>query len=190
MKRCPGCKKKFVPNYPGRVCCSQRCADRRKGNFAARFWARVNKKGPIAPGMKTPCWLWTGRLEATGYARVKLESSQKQIPIHRASWMLRFGSIPRGKLVLHKCDVRHCARHLFLGTQKDNVQDMLRKGRGNKARGQGHGNAKLTEKQAQRLLQKYALGSTQKELAQEYGLHPMSVHKIVAGKKWAHLQRS
>ena len=51
---------------------------------------------------------------------------------HRASWIMEFGPIPDGLLVLHKCDVRNCVRpgHLFLGTYKDNMDDMYAKGRG------------------------------------------------------------
>jgi len=67
---------------------------------------------------------------------------------------------------------------------------MLQKGRANKARGEKHGRAKLTENQVRRLLRKYKKGATQKDLAKEYGVHPMTVHKIVTGKKWGHLQEN
>ena len=50
---------------------------------------------------------------------------------HRVAWMLAHGPIPRGMNVLHRCDVPRCVNpdHLFLGTQHDNVRDMIAKGR-------------------------------------------------------------
>lgn len=50
---------------------------------------------------------------------------------HRVSWILSYGEIPQGMLVLHHCDNTFCVNptHLFLGTQRDNVHDALAKGR-------------------------------------------------------------
>lgn len=50
---------------------------------------------------------------------------------HRYVYNFLCGEIPEGKYVLHKCDNRRCINpdHLFLGTQQDNVSDMVRKGR-------------------------------------------------------------
>lgn len=181
--RCPVCKNDFTPNYLGRVCCSQRCADAKKGSFLDRFWARVKK----LPG--NGCWEWQGRIEKNGYARIRLENSRERVLVHRLSYELTVGSIPKGKLVLHDCDNRRCVRssHLFIGTQKNNMEDMIAKGRANKAQGERHGMAKLSEQQVRALLAAYANGSSQMALALKYGVHFMTVHKIVNGKRWAHL---
>ena len=55
----------------------------------------------------------------------------KVMAAHRAAWILYKGEIPAGIFVCHTCDNRRCCNpaHLFLGTQKDNLQDMKRKGR-------------------------------------------------------------
>lgn len=179
-KRCPVCTHMFLPNYVGRVCCSRECADARKGDFKDRFWRRVKKtKG---------CWEWQGRKESNGYARVKRENSRQAIGVHRLSWELHFGPIATGKLVCHTCDNRLCVRpdHLFLGTQKDNVQDMFKKGRANKARGSRHGMAKLSESDVRRIRSCYIAGVTQSALAEEYKVHVQTIHRIIARKRWRH----
>jgi hypothetical protein len=65
-------------------------------------------------------------------------------------WTLSFGPIPSGMMVCHRCDVRNCVnpKHLFLGTNRDNMADMVRKGRKVRfaARGEKNGNAKWSDK--------------------------------------------
>ena len=60
---------------------------------------------------------------------------------HRAAWIAAFGPIPEGMCVLHRCDNPPCINldHLFLGTKRDNYDDMVAKGRGDRARGVQHG---------------------------------------------------
>jgi len=81
---------------------------------------------------ETGCWLWTASKNASGYGQF-MPSVPNPSPMlaHRASWELHNGPVPDGACVLHRCDVRHCVNpaHLFLGTKRDNTQDMLFKGR-------------------------------------------------------------
>jgi len=82
------------------------------------------------------CWLWHGSVESGGYGRITLVSremgNQARIKAHRMSYLLLVGPIPKDMLCLHKCDEPRCCNpaHLFLGTQKDNLQDMSSKERG------------------------------------------------------------
>lgn len=78
------------------------------------------------------CWAWTGGCQSGGYG--VLHTKDKTWLAHRFSWTFANGSIPEGMQVLHHCDNPPCVRpeHLFIGTQKDNLQDMARKGRGRK----------------------------------------------------------
>ena len=78
---------------------------------------------------KKECWMWTGYRTPDGYGRIQI--NYKRIKAHRLSWEVHNGSIPEGLFVLHKCDVRDCVNpnHLFLGTQKDNIHDAIKKGR-------------------------------------------------------------
>ena len=90
-------------------------------DFENRFIKRVYKTAS--------CWLWQGQLNF-GYGRMRVNKG-KRIFVHRFAWTLYNGPIPEKMLVCHKCDVRNCVNpeHLFLGTHKDNTQDMHRKKR-------------------------------------------------------------
>jgi len=74
------------------------------------------------------CWLWTGSTGRGGYGQLSYAGKYQRA--HRVAWILTFGEIPPGMFVLHRCDVPPCCRpdHLFLGTQRDNIHDMLQKG--------------------------------------------------------------
>lgn len=87
-----------------------------------RFWAKVDRGGE--------CWLWTAGRDSSGYG--SLRTGHTKVSAHRLSWQLHHGQIPPGQNVLHRCDNPRCVRpdHLFLGTQADNVADMVAKGRG------------------------------------------------------------
>lgn len=77
------------------------------------------------------CWLWIGANGVFGYGQFRHEGRKQQA--HRVSYQLFIGPIPPGLLVLHKCDVPACVNphHLFVGTDADNVHDMMKKGRMN-----------------------------------------------------------
>ena len=92
--------------------------------------AKLLSKIEIAPGpLPTDCWLWIGARNNYDYGYITLNGWPEGT--HRLSWQLHCGPIPDGMWVLHKCDRPPCCRpdHLFLGTQLDNVADMLAKGR-------------------------------------------------------------
>jgi len=75
--------------------------------------------------------------------------------------------------VLHKCDVRNCVnpKHLFLGTNKDNVDDKVIKDRQVYNIGERHGMHILSDSQVEIIRQRYAAGDIfQRELAAEYGV--------------------
>jgi hypothetical protein len=76
------------------------------------------------------CWTWTGTCGPSGYGHMSYRSTFCK-KVHRMAWILWMGEVPDGLYVLHHCDNRKCCNpeHLFLGTHKDNMQDMKEKGR-------------------------------------------------------------
>lgn len=143
--------------------------------FCARF--KVDENG---------CWLWTGHVATTGYASITVD--HRPVGAHRVSWEMHRGPIPEGLSVLHRCDVRHCVNpgHLFLGTPKDNMLDMARKGRS--VRGEAQHDAKLSARKIKAIRSAASRGVGQLALALKYGVTRRQINKIVNGKAWRHVE--
>jgi hypothetical protein len=151
-----------------------------------RFW-RLVKKTPS-------CWIWKSSIRKSGYGKFRLYEGQicvKHLSAHRFSWELHNGSIPSGMLVCHKCDNPVCVRpdHLFLGTPKDNVVDMIRKGRQKYPAGEQAGQAKLDSAQVLDIRDRFKRGETGKALAEEYRVSRAEVSRIVNNKRWVSIKQ-
>lgn len=73
---------------------------------------------------------WETRLTPTKpYPTLKIDGAN--VSLHRVAYEVYVGPIPEGLWVLHSCDNPRCHRpkHLFLGTRRDNILDMIAKGR-------------------------------------------------------------
>lgn len=133
-----------------------------------RFWKKVDKSGG-----KDSCWPWTGMINH-GYGRVYRHGYKYS---HRVSYELNIGEIPDGFCVLHKCDNPPCVNpsHLFLGTHAENMADCSRKGRFAKSK------RKFTKLEIESINQEYDSGNAnQHQIARKYGVHYISINKIIS----------
>jgi hypothetical protein len=151
-------------------------------NTRERFWARVDKNGPVHPEHGR-CWRFIST--SSGYGRFS------PMRAHRFSWTIHRGPIPKGKSVLHKCDNPNCVnpKHLFLGTQQDNLADMREKGK--QVRGEAQGSAVLTAEDIVAIRKRYRRYSHKDgagAMAKEYGVGIVQVWKIVKGLQWKHIR--
>lgn len=130
------------------------------------------------------CLIWTGTIGAGGYGSIRVGG--KNAKAHRASWMAHRGEIPKGIMVLHKCDTPACINpdHLFLGTQRDNMHDALAKGRNADTRGTKNGRAKLTESQIADIRQSK---ETTVAAAAKYNVSASLISQIRRGQCWRHV---
>lgn len=136
------------------------------------------------------CWGWRGSLRK-GYGNINCGSG-KSMTASRASWLFHHGEIPTGKDVLHKCDTPSCnnPNHLFLGTAKDNVKDMIEKGRSRYARGENQGHSKLSEKEILEIKQELLKDNSKKNrifLSVKYNVQEQQIYKIGTNKQWKHV---
>ncbi len=108
---------------------------------------------------------------------------------HVTAYELAKGPVPPGKKVLHTCDRPACIdeRHLWAGTDKDNSDDMIAKGRAYHPpmNGSANGAAKLTEEVIPLIRQ---ASGPQWRIAEKYGVSQMIISKIKRGLLWKHVQ--
>lgn len=153
-----------------------------------RFWARVNMNGPIPSHVPElgKCWVWTGTFNGARGV-LYIDKTHRIWRAYRVAVLLATGSSP-ALSVLHKCDNPACVRldHLFLGTQKDNIRDMIAKGRRRAYDRHGERNprAKLTAAQVADIKARRARGETLASIAALFGIGPSQVHRIANGKSW------
>ena len=160
-----------------------------------RFWNKVNKTDT--------CWLWTASRRNKGYGAFGYtrDGVTVQDRAHRFSYRIHKGEIPDGMFVLHTCDTPACVNpdHLFLGSNDDNIRDMLKKGRhlpggthcgdsGNWKRGTVHHNAKLSEQDIVEIRNMYRPNEVSySQIAKIFHINLSSAYKIVNRLQWKHV---
>lgn len=143
-----------------------------------KFWNKVL----ISPFHD--CWEWLGNRRPDGYGRFQFD---KQLYLaHRLAYEIENGSLELGLYVCHKCDNPGCVRpeHLFAGTPRDNVIDMIKKGRNRKPRGIDHYRSKLTHDQ---IILIRNSDSSNRKLAKEFKVSSHSIFCVKNKKTWKHI---
>ncbi|WNO26377.1 HNH endonuclease [Mycobacterium phage Deenasa] len=144
-----------------------------------RFVAAPNARG---------CRLWQGSTSGFGHGQFRWRG--KLIGAHKLAWRLANdgAEIPAGLVVRHRCHYAGCVEgsHLRLGTQADNVADMLDAGRA--VVGEAHYAAKLTEHAVRAARDLYAEGGWSIiDLATRFGVTDMTMRDVLVGKSWRHI---
>lgn len=148
--------------------------------------ARQRLKTKTAPPDANGCLLWTGAINDGGYGVLSIGDIMMRA--HRVAWIVEKGDIPKGMYVCHKCDVRRCINvdHLFVGTQKDNIADMISKKRDHII-GERNAHHKLTSQQVDKIRLQYANGDTSyRQLAKDFGVCFSAIRHIVKNTLWKH----
>lgn len=156
----------------------------RGASMEQRFWSKVQKADGDA------CWNWMASLDTRGYGNFGIASDKKfnMQRAHRVAWELTHGAgSASDKVVCHTCDNRRCVNpgHLFLGTQRDNMQDCIAKGRLGERSGTNNPRSKLQESDIREIR---ASGISLVALSQQFGISKSTVHSIRARQTWRHVE--
>ncbi len=139
-----------------------------------RFWSHVDTSSP------NRCWEWQGSRK-DGYGIFIINDTKYKA--HRVAYTIKNGD-PGKKRVCHGCDNPPCVNpsHLSAGTSQYNADEMVARDR--QPKGEQHGSAKLTEKEAQEILNS---NEPRTELAAAYGVGLTTIQHIKTGQIWKHL---
>lgn len=135
--------------------------------------------------VKQNCWEWAGAKNDRGYGRFGVDGKNERA--HRVSYSHFIGKIPRGKLVCHACDNPPCCNpfHLFLGTPKKNVIDMIKKGRAKHRYlyGLDHPKTKLNRNFYDKILLLRSRGFVYRQISEKLGISISIAHSVVKGRR-------
>ena len=123
---------------------------------------------------ETDCLEWQKYKNTSGYGTIKVDG--QMLLAHRVAYSFFIGPIPQGMCVLHSCDNPKCVnpKHLWLGTNYDNVQDKVKKGRAG---------AKLKPKDIP-IIKTSTLSA--KQLGTYFGVSAEQIRNVRSGKSWGY----
>lgn len=145
----------------------------RKRPLLERLWEKIDICAP------EECWNWTASITKAGRPVLKDWNGGVSVGKNASRWIyeLTVGPVPDGLYVCHSCDNPLCCNpsHLFLGTPKENTQDMISKGR-------FVGNLKLTFDQVSLIRQLAVNGNSQRSIARQTGVSRTHIGDLLQGR--------
>lgn len=129
------------------------------------------------------CWVW--RSAAKSKIRPRFQIKHKSYLAYRIAYVIYKGAIHKGLQVCHSCDNIYCVNpnHLWLGTQKQNLQDCRNKQR--HMHGVDHTGTRLTNSKVLAIRKSKSL---YKNICAKYNISLATVSRIKNKKVWRHLK--
>lgn len=174
-------KKKSAEDYLIAICKNKKCVNPDHIlNRDEMIEFQINKS------VYAECWIWTGAKKG-GYGYIKYKG--KTLAMHRYMFEKYNHEIPKNMNICHKCDNPACVnpKHLWLGTQKDNIRDMFSKKRNNNKNGVNHERTKITEEEAIQIKKHYKKGIKPTTICRLMNLPYSTVYKICINENWKHI---
>lgn len=196
-KDCENCGKYFEYNpsrRPKARFCSGSCLSKKTGHEKQErrqakwdsdsedetFQALINRFEKFVV-KKNGCWEWNGCINSK-YGAFRFRKKPQKA--HRVSWVIHNGEIPDGLQVLHKCDNPPCTNpeHLFLGTNADNMKDMVSKKR------HVSGKRKLTKEMIIHIRNLLKMGVPSARLSRDYKVSETCIYNIRHNISWKNIE--
>ena len=135
----------LAPVFPRNGCTVPDCKAKHQAlGYCKRHYLQIKRNGRVGGPRSaeerllakvivnpaTGCWEWQGAKTVNGYGMMGYLGYLRRS--HRVAMALyRNFDIANPLQVLHRCDNRACVNveHLFIGTNQDNVDDKMKKGR-------------------------------------------------------------
>ena len=198
--KCATCKKDFkrlesIVKKNNKSYCNRKCADIGMEKNKLELLKSVKDRIKINTTIDgNGCWIWNKYKNKKGYGQLATGAfgRKRAFLAHRASYLVFKGKIPKDKLVCHTCDTPSCVApiHLFVGTPKDNSQDMVKKNRSSRvsiAIGEKNKNSKITSLIALKIKKLLAEKVTCVEIAKNLRVNKNTVYSIKQNKTWKHI---
>lgn len=184
-RSCARCKSIFMPpasvnlrQAAAQLFCGRACSAKSRAKDPAQtLWDRSVPGGD-------GCWIWQGNKNPKGYGY--MSDNGRLRTAHRVSYEKFCGPFPPHLQVLHRCDTPSCVNpdHLFLGSNIDNVQDRVAKGRSVGLAGERNPKAKLTAEDVVAIRRDPRATKT---IAAAYGVSISMVGHIKRREFWRHV---